>query len=137
AAADLLEPFAQAALELQEAGVRLITTNCGYLILYQQELQRRLRVPLLTSSLLQVRWVASLLPPGRSVGILTIEKASLTPAHLRAAGIAPDLPVTIVGLEEAGGYFTRQILGDQPELDVERCAQEHEQAARMLLERDP
>src|SRR4051794_35745660 len=55
--ADMLPDFLAAARGLEEAGVDLITTNCGFLVLMQRELQARLRVPLLTSSLLQVPWL--------------------------------------------------------------------------------
>ncbi len=131
-----LEPFVTAALELEQTGVELITTGCGFLVLFQHELQRSLRVPVLTSSLLQVPWISSLLPPDRSIGILTIEARSLTERHLRAAGIADDRRLTVLGMEEAGGYFTTQLLEDQPELDVTRCRDEHIRAAQLLIERD-
>lgn len=133
----LLEPFALAAEELEKAGVGLITTNCGFLSLFQAELQSHVRVPVLTSSLLQVPWLARLLPTGKRVGVLTIEAASLTSGHLRAAGIGPDTPIGVVGMEEVGGYFNEAILGDADTLDVERCRREHEEATRLLLERHP
>jgi Asp/Glu/hydantoin racemase len=133
----LLEPFVDAALELEQAGASLITTSCGFLVLFQQELQAHLRVPILASSMLQVPWLLALLPPARQVGVLTIEGRSLSPRHLAAAGIADPERVPIVGLDEAGGYFTGQILGDQAELDVERAAEEHEIATHLLLERHP
>jgi aspartate/glutamate racemase len=134
---EMLPPFLNAARELERAGVQLITTNCGVLLQMHAELQRNLGVPLLSSSLLQVPWVAATLPPGRKVGLLTIERASLTDAHLRAAGIPPELPLVVRGLEEFGGYFTEQILGDHPDLDVDRCRREHELAARSMLQEDP
>jgi hypothetical protein len=133
----MLPAFIAAAQELERAGVQLITTNCGFLVLMNAELQKELGVPLLSSSLLQVPWVAAMLPPGRTVGILTVERKSLTEDHLRAARIAPDLPVVIRGLEEFGGYFTDQILGDHPNLDVDRCRREHELAASTLVEENP
>lgn len=43
----------------------------------------------------------------------------------------------MLGMEEVGGYFTTQLLEDRPELDVGRCRDEHRQAARLLMERDP
>lgn len=132
-----LEPFSVAALELEQSGVSLITTSCGFLVLFQRELQQRLRIPILTSSLLQLPWLLAMLPPERKVGVLTIEGKSLTDAHLAAAGVTDRARVAVQGLDEAGGYFTGQILGDQTELDVERSAREHETAARMLLERQP
>ncbi len=134
---ELLRPFIDAAKELERAGVKLITTGCGFLILFQAELQRELTVPILTSSLLQVPWVHAMLPMGKAVGVLTVEGRSLTERHLRCAGVGPEVPVFVQGLEEAGGYFTEQILGDHLELDVERCGQEHERAARLLLDRHP
>jgi hypothetical protein len=135
--ADMLPDFLEAARDLERAGVDLITTNCGFLVLMQQELRAQLQVPVLTSSLLQVPWIAATLPPSRTVGVLTIDRSSLTDAHLRAAGIPPDLPLPVRGLDEFGGYFTEQILGDHLELDVDRCREEHELAARTLVEENP
>jgi Asp/Glu/hydantoin racemase len=135
--ADMLPEFLAAARGLEDAGVDLITTNCGFLVLMQRELQARLRVPLLSSSLLQVPWLAPLLRAGRAIGVLTIERESLTDAHLRAAGIPADSPVVVRGMEEFGGYFTGQILGDRNELDVDRCRREHEAAAQAFAHEHP
>lgn len=135
--ADMLPEFLAAAHDLERAGVHLITTNCGFLVLMQRELQAQLKVPVLTSSLLQVPWVAATLPPAHTVGVLTVERSSLTDAHLRAAGIGPDIPLAVRGLDEFGGYFSEQILGDHLELDVDRCREEHEFAARGLVEENP
>ena len=134
---DVLPDFVAAARGLEAAGVDLITTNCGFLVLMQRALQAELRVPLLSSSLLQVPWLEMTLAPGRSVGILTIERSSLTDAHLRAAGIPATSPVVVRGMEEFGGYFTEQILDDRYELDVDRCRLEHEAAARSFVEEHP
>jgi Asp/Glu/hydantoin racemase len=132
--AEALPLFLEAAQELEAAGVDVVTTNCGFLILLQQEIQARLGVPFLSSSLLQVPWVQALLPPGSSVGVLTIEAAALSDAHLQAAGIDPGT-VTVRGLD--GGTFNEQILDDHLELDVDRCRDEHETAARELVAEHP
>jgi hypothetical protein len=63
----LLEPFVDAAQGLERAGVELITTSCGFLVLFQRQMQSRIQVPFLSSSLLQVPWVAAILPAGRRV----------------------------------------------------------------------
>jgi hypothetical protein len=132
-----LGPFLDAARELQDAGAELITTGCGFLVLLQSELQRELRVPILTSSLLQVPWVAALLPPRQAVGILTVERSSLTPAHLAAAGITPDMPVVIAELEGGSAGFTGQILNDEPELDVAGARAEHVATAIAMVTEHP
>jgi Asp/Glu/hydantoin racemase len=133
----LLGTVIAAARELEACGVAAITTGCGFLIGCQRELQRRVAVPVLASSLLQVPWVAGTLPPGQAVGVLTIEKRSLRPALLRAAGISARHQVVIGGMEDAGGYFAQAILGDSAELDLGRARDEHRMAARRLLEQHP
>ncbi len=135
AESDFLESFTTAARELEAEGAAVVTTNCGFLILYQEQIQAELHVPFLSSSLLQVPWLQSLMPPGRCVGILTVERASLTAAHLAAAGLEPDVPV--VGMEETGGHFLNMIVTDAPELDVQRARDEHVAAARLLQRRHP
>jgi hypothetical protein len=82
----LSNAFLDAAAELVQLGADGITTTCGFLSLYQDELTRHCGVPVATSTLLQVPLVQRLLPPGRRVGVITISAASLTPDHLRAAG---------------------------------------------------
>ena len=83
----LLPAFIEAALSLQADGVDGITTNCGFLALFQEELANAVGVPVLTSSLMQVRAVNALLPAGQRAGILTISGSTLTPAHLKGAGV--------------------------------------------------
>jgi hypothetical protein len=132
---DFLEAFTAGALELEAEGVGLVTTNCGFLVLYQQQIQAQLRVPFLSSSLLQVRYLQSLIPPGRRVGIITLESRSLTDQHLAAAGLDGEVP--IVGMEEVGDHFLATIIGDGEELDVRRAREEHIAAGRLVLQRHP
>jgi Asp/Glu/Hydantoin racemase len=132
---DLLEPFMAAARELERAGTSLVTTNCGFLVLFQERIQEQLGVPFVSSSLLAVPWLQALLPAGKRVGVLTIERSSLTARHLAAAGLPEDVPV--VGMEEVGGYFLEAILGDGDELDFRRARHEHVAAAQLLKARNP
>jgi hypothetical protein len=134
--ADLLRPFIAGARALEAAGVQAITTNCGFLIRYQAELARAVAVPVFTSSLLQVPLLLRMLPPQRSVGIITIDAGALTSDDLAAAGITPGMPVHIGGLE-GEGHFTDAILNDRLELDVDRCAEEHVRVARRLVDTYP
>ena len=50
----LLPAFLDAAKELVALGADGITTNCGFLSLYQAEIARHVGVPVATSSLMQV-----------------------------------------------------------------------------------
>ena len=127
----LLDEFVAAGQELIDMGVSGITTNCGFLSLFQQDLKARLQVPVAASSLMQVPLIESLLPPGKRVGILTVSGSTLTPAHLKAAGIASDTPV--MGTEH-GVEFTRVLLDNEEWLDVDKARRDNIVAARHLLD---
>ena len=103
---DLFQRFADAADELIAEGVDGITTTCGFLALYQQELAAHCSVPVATSALLQVPMVARMLPKGKRPAILTFSAESLTVHHLAAVGIDPATPV--VGMP-ATSEFQRSI----------------------------
>jgi len=135
-AAGLLGAFVEAARTLEREGVGAITTSCGFLVCYQHDLAAAVRVPVLTSSLLLVPLVARMLAPGRRVGIMTVDAASLSREHLQAAGIGPDLPIAVAGLE-GEKEFTRVMLEDALELDVARARQEHAQVARRFVAAHP
>ena len=130
----LLDVFIAAARELVADGVDGITTNCGFLSLFQQELADAVRVPVATSSLMQVRMVNALLPVGKRAGILTVSASSLTPKHLEKAGVPAGTPV---GSTEGGREFTRVLLDNEMELDVDLARQDNVDAARALAAANP
>ena len=66
----LLPDFLAAAEDLVALGAEAITTNCGFLALFQKELAAHVGVPVATSSLIQVPWVQATLPPGQRVGVI-------------------------------------------------------------------
>jgi Asp/Glu/hydantoin racemase len=125
----LLPAFIAAGRELVEDGCDGITTNCGFLSLFQAELAEALGVPVAASSLMQAAAIQALLPPGRRVGVLTISAKSRTAEHLRRAGATEDTPVIGVDPE---GEFARVILGDEARLDVAKARRENVAAARRL-----
>lgn len=135
-AAGLLPAFLEGARQLEREGVGAITTSCGFLVTFQRELAAAVSVPVFTSSLLLVPFVHRLLGPGRRVGILTVNASALTREHLAAAGITPEIPVAIEGLETEK-EFTRVLLDDEPELDVDQARDEHARVARRLTGKYP
>jgi hypothetical protein len=131
-AAGLLPAFVDGARQLEREGVGAITTNCGFLATFQRELASAVSIPVFTSSLLLVPLVHRMLPAGRRVGIMTVSAASLTPRHLEGAGIGPDVPIAVAGMETEK-EFTRVLLGDEMELDVDAARAEHTRVARRLV----
>src|SRR5439155_4147082 len=132
----LLPAFVEGAQALEREGVGAITTNCGFLIKYQAPLARSVRVPVFTSSLLLVPLVHRMLAPGGGVGIVTVNAGSLTPEHLTGAGIGSEVPLAVVGMETEK-EFTRALLDNELELDVDLAREEHVRVARRLVADHP
>ena len=132
----LLPAFIEGARFLAREGVQAITTNCGFLAKFQRELAAAVSVPVFTSSLLLVPMVHRMLPPGKAVGLLTVEASSLTPDDFESVGITSDIPVAVAGLETEK-EFTRVLLGNQLVLDVEAARREHLRVAQRLCAEHP
>lgn len=134
-ASGLVDDFIAAARRLEAEGAVAITTSCGFLVLFQRELQAAVRVPLVTSSLVLL---PALLEAEESVGVLTVSAQRLGPEFLEAAGVsASRLGDVVVEGMPPGGAFTGAILGDRTEMDVEGARDEAVAAAVRLKRRAP
>lgn len=130
----MADAFIEAGRDLVASGCDGITTNCGFLALIQDQVKQALGVPVATSSLMQVPMIETLLPAGKRVGILTISAASLSAAHLAAAGVPADTPV--IGTD-GGRCFSRDILGDAAQIDFDACRLDLLDAASTLTNSHP
>jgi hypothetical protein len=133
---ELLPAFIEGARALEREGVRAVTTNCGFLAMFQSEVAAAVSIPVFTSSLMLVPLVHRMLPPGKAVGIMTVDASSLRPDHFTGAGITKDVPTVIAGLETEK-EFTRVMLDNQLELDVDIARQEHLAVSRRMVEAHP
>ena len=134
-ATGLLQDFVAAATDLVDLGAEAITTNCGFLSLFQKEIAAAVGVPVATSSLMQVPWVQATLPPGKRVGIVSVSAQSLTPAHLEGAGVPLDAP--IAGTENGREFFRVLIKGEKNDLDVDLARHDVVEAGKGLVARHP
>ena len=131
--ASLLAPFITAARALQDEGVAAIATSCGFLTLFQRQLQAALAVPVWSSSLLLVTGLQERLGAAR-VGIVTADAGSLSADHLRAVGAAIDTPIEGLAIESA---FRTTLLENRADLDVDDARAATVTAAQRLVDRCP
>jgi len=127
----LLPPFIAAAHALLDEGCAAISTSCGFLARWQRELQAALPVPVWSSALLQL---AELQAQGRRCGVITIEAASLQPAHFDGVGADPATPVEGI---TTGSALHCTLLQDLPTLDEADAQAQVLAAAARLLAREP
>jgi hypothetical protein len=127
--------FVSAVRALAHEGAQAITTSCGFLVLLQAELQAAVRMPVVTSSLLQL---PALLEREAQVGVLTISAEHLGDEHLLAAGVPPArLRDVIVQGTDPAGAFAAPILGDAAAIDFAAAEADLVAAARSLQVRAP
>ena len=131
----VVTPILQLARRLEHDGAKAITTSCGFLVLLQKELQATVKVPVITSSLLQLPGLLATQP---KVGVLTISSGKLGLEHLRAAGVPKDRmkDVVVQGVDPKGEFAT-VILGNQLYMDVIKTSEEVVAAAITLKKREP
>ena len=131
-----LDEFIKMGKKLIDKGVDAIATNCGFLIIFQEELIEALGVPVFSSSLIQYNLIQQTLGKNKVPGLLTFSKESLTSEYLEAAQIPLDVP--IVGMENIGTReFYNGILEDKTEIDFDLCRKEMIEAALKLQRENP
>lgn len=118
----LLPRFIEAAQSLIDRGARAITTSCGFLALWQEEIASAVSVPVFTSSLIQIPWVYEMMGRRGRIGVMTIDDQSLTADHLKGVN-ADAIPLVIRGMRREGEFY-RVFARNHQDLDYSKAEQE-------------
>jgi hypothetical protein len=132
----LLPAVLEAGRALVREGVRAVTGDCGFMVIYQEELAARLEVPVFMSSLLQVPFLSRLIGPEEKIGIITANSESLNDFVLEKSGVASAARLVIEGLENKE-HFVSAVFREEGLLDSEKVEAEVVAAAREMVTREP
>lgn len=124
-----------AALELENYGVRGISSDCGFLINYQDAVTKVAHVPVFMSSLLQLPFVASSVG-SRPVGLITANSEKVGNRVLELAGVRPDQQIIVKGLEDQP-HFKEAILEEGGTLDSDVIEREIVSTAQGMVAEHP
>ena len=130
----LIQPFIEAAIELQNEGVKAITGACGFMALFQREVSDAVDVPVFLSSLLQIPFMYQIIK--RKIGIITADSKSLTHDHFISVGVGKEVPLAIKGMEDQQ-EFREAILEEKGTLDSERIEKEVIYVSKELIAANP
>lgn len=130
----LVQPFIDAAIELQEEGVKAITGACGFMALFQREVSDSVDVPVFLSSLLQIPFIYQI--KKQKIGIITADSKSLTPEHFISVGVNKEIPLLIGGMEDQK-EFREAILEEKGTLDSDLIESEVVGVAKKLIAENP
>lgn len=81
---DDIQPFIDSAKRLEHMGVKAITTSCGFLAMFQNELTERIGIPIFTSTIILLPLLCRMVG-GKRVLILTANSETLTDKHFISA----------------------------------------------------
>lgn len=132
----LLPHLIVGARELAAAGVKAITTSCGFLAAYQKEMAACVNIPVFTSSLLQIPLLETMLAPGRNIAIVAANGQTLSERGLVEAFSAGRAPHSIVGLETAEEFYS-VFVRQRTTLNLPKLTQELTQAAEQIKRQAP
>jgi hypothetical protein len=116
----LLEEYTKLIREFEKEGVRAVTTTCGFNIVYQKDLNKVAKIPVFTSTLLQLPLVQRLLPEGKRIGLITANGKEFKKHKtelLSCAGLDPSAPIVIEGIEECPSWIERDNLFDEEQIE--------------------
>ncbi len=133
---ELEAPIVAAAKELEEYGVRGISSDCGFLIKYQDAVKKAVKIPVFMSSLLQIPFLSMMVDSTRPIGCVTATRKDLGNRVLELAGIRSDINVVVRGMEDYE-HFKWAILEEGGELDSDRIEAETVHAAVELQKQNP
>lgn len=115
---DLLVTAAQS---LEAEGVRAITSNCGFMAVFQDVVAASVSVPVFLSSLMQLPLVTTMVGARQKVGVLAANSAAVTPSLLEGVGVTNPDRIVVHGLENHQ-HFREVILDEVGVMEPQRFA---------------
>jgi len=131
-----LDLIIEAGNELVENGVRAITSNCGFMAVFQREVSKQFEVPVFLSSLLQLSFLTRIIGEGQKVGIITTRSKLCDATLLREVGINDMNSVYIKGLQDKEN-FRKAVTEQCGCLDSEKVEKEVVSTAKEMVKEEP
>lgn len=133
---NLVDSIIAAAQKMERLGVRAITSDCGYMVRYQEKVASAVKIPVILSSLLQLPLLERTIGANRKIGIVCANRQRLTPELLQIAGLSSPDKAVICGLEEQPN-FRGPILDETGLLEPEKIGREVVETALAMVNAHP
>ena len=134
--AELTDDILKAGKSLVNEGVKAITSDCGFLIFYQDTLANELSVPVFMSSLLQLKFIINLIGMDDKIGIITSNSEALRKYVINDFfNVAKD-KIVIRGMENKE-HFVSIFYEEKGELDTTKFEEEVVSVAKEMVSNNP
>ena len=121
---------------LAAQGVRGISSDCGFMLQYQDAVRDALDVPVCLSSMLQLHFVARTLRRDQSIGVVTAHSGKLTAEFLIRHGVEVDDTVIIRGMQDEP-EFCAAVIDAKGTLDSDLMTQETVRTTSQMMRDHP
>lgn len=119
--AEDIQPFIDSAQRLEQMGVKAITTSCGFLAMFQNEIAACVNIPVFTSTIILLP-LLNKISGGKKVLLLTANSKTLTEKHLISAcgSNYKKYNFDIVGTQDLN-TFTNFTVENREEVNIREC----------------
>ncbi|MDO5037798.1 MAG: aspartate/glutamate racemase family protein [Tissierellia bacterium] len=124
------------AQELEKKGYGAITTSCGFNAIFQEDLARSVKIPVLSSSLLQIPYIQAIIGTKRPVPVVTASSQYLTEEHFAKTGTQDLSQIYVYGMEDYSSEWKKVNQEDQ-DLDLDRLKEEIGDLADLIVKEHP
>jgi len=143
---ELIQPFIDAARELEAEGCKAITTSCGFLAMFQEELAAAVNIPVFTSAMMLAPLVRTMINKDKEIAIFTERAWNLTETHFNKLGFSTkDIPIAVTGMLEGSPFpavfidgkyedYSRDVLQACMEEMTTRHMKEHPNTGAIIFE---
>ncbi|MCF6267494.1 MAG: aspartate/glutamate racemase family protein [Desulfuromusa sp.] len=132
----LTDTVVEAAKFLEQQGVKGITSDCGFMIRFQDAVSTAVNIPVFLSSMIQLPIIGSALGWSQPVGIITANAKRMTPELLAIATAGSNVKFVVAGLEDKPA-FRGPILDEIGALDPQKIESEIIEVAVELQREHP
>jgi hypothetical protein len=129
-------PIVIAARELERSGVSAITSDCGYLGLFQKEVAEAVNIPVFLTSWIQVPIIHKILQPGKSVGAIVADSRYIRQEILTNAGVNDSVPLIIYGMQDQPAFWAA-VMREDGILDTDAVEREVVLVAQTMVSEFP
>lgn len=119
-----------AAIELEQMGVKAISSNCGFMLHYQDAVRGAVTIPVYLSSLLQLPMMARSMKSDQKIAVITAFSERLSPEVLTLAGLPEGREVVVNSIQTSSEFLTMQ----EKDLDTDAFGTRLEEAAQELFD---
>lgn len=126
---NLIDDFIREAKQLETEGVKAITTSCGFLARFQNEIVKHLSIPFFSSSLLLIPLIQEMIGD-KTIAILTVRKQTLSEECF--SSIKRPFNAVVYGME--GTHFSDIYVDNHTALDVDEARDDIFKVIDKLLE---